>query len=163
VLGSSFGLALIPSMAKDARNRQQHIVSSLKISFYLAWGATIGLILLFPEANQLLFQDNLGEQALTLLMVAILLSSLVITSSSILQGLGHIKWTAFFILGAFLIKWLLNWILVPYIGIIGGSIATVGSLLFLTITTLLKLKMGQSKKLVHMNWKAFIIANFGMI
>ncbi|WP_042147492.1 polysaccharide biosynthesis protein [Paucisalibacillus sp. EB02] len=165
VLGSSFGLALIPSMARDALERkQQHIVSSLKISFYLAWGATVGLILLFPEANRLLYQDNQGDQALTLLMAAILLSSLVITSSSILQGLGHIKWTAFFILGAFSLKWLLNWVLVPQLGIIGSSIGTIVSLLFLTIATLLKLKIGlQIKKLVYINWKAFIFANIGMI
>jgi O-antigen/teichoic acid export membrane protein len=165
VLGSSFGLALIPSMAKDALARQrQHIDSSLKISFYLAWGATLGLILLFPEANRLLYQDNQGEQALSLLMVAVVLSSLIITSSSILQGLGHVKWTALFILIAFLFKWLLNWLLIPRVGIVGGSIGTVFSLLFLTFATLLKLKMSfRSKKLVHINWKAFILSNIGMI
>lgn len=169
VVGSSFGLALIPSIAKatvvsHSAVLQKEVSSSLKVSFYLAWAATIGLIVLFPEVNRLLYQDNKGDEALTILMLAVLLSSLVITTSSILQGIGYIKWTALFIIGAFVIKWLLNLMLVPRYGILGSSISTITSLLFLFGVTFMMVKIIYSRKrLFEINKKAFIIANLGMI
>ncbi|WP_010094862.1 putative polysaccharide biosynthesis protein [Ornithinibacillus scapharcae] len=169
VLGSSFGLALIPSIAKarvfrDSSEIQKEVSSSLKVSFYLAWAATIGLIVLFPEVNRLLYQDNKGDEALTFLMIAVLLSSLVITTSSILQGIGYLKWTAYFIIGAFMIKWLLNLLLVPRYGILGSSISTILSLLFLFVLTIMMVKRVYSKKrLIMINRKAFILASIGMI
>lgn len=169
VLGSSFGLALIPSIAKatvirNSTDIQKEVSSALKISFYLAWAGTIGLIVLFPEVNRLLYQDNKGEEALIILMVAVLLSSLVITTSSILQGIGYMKWTASFIFGTFVIKWLLNLALIPNYGILGSSISTITSLLFLFGATIIMVKRIYSRKrLFEINRKAFIIANLGMV
>lgn len=167
VLGSSFGLALMPSITKGMQSLDQariraHITSSLKISFYLAWGASIGLIFLFPEANRLLYQDNQGQIALMILMWAVLLSAMVITASSILQGLGFIKWTALYIAMAFIVKWVMNTLLVPYWGIIGSAIGTVVSLLFLAICTIRKLKKN-SHHVFSIHWKAFMIANSSMV
>ncbi|WP_047986300.1 putative polysaccharide biosynthesis protein [Ornithinibacillus californiensis] len=167
VLGSSFGLALLPNIAKVSVGTysseiSEHLNSALKLSFYLAWGACIGLIVLFPEVNRLLYQDNQGEVALRILMIAVLLSAMVITATSILQGLGHIKWTAIFILGAFALKWLLNILLVPSFGIIGSAIGTVLSLFCLTVITVVKLKKHTDKKL-HIHWGAFSLATLGMI
>ncbi|MFS0673867.1 putative polysaccharide biosynthesis protein [Ornithinibacillus sp. 179-J 7C1 HS] len=169
VLGSSFGLALIPSVIKGAVYPGESLAfdkigSSLKISFYLAWAASLGLILLFPEVNRLLYEDNHGDIALMILMSAVLLSSITITSSSILQGLGFIKWTAVYIVLAFIMKWLLNIWFVPHFGIVGGAIGTVASLLFLTIATIIKLKQTSPHgKLLTVKWKPFLTATIGMV
>ncbi|GGA70938.1 putative polysaccharide biosynthesis protein [Ornithinibacillus halotolerans] len=169
VVGSSFGLALIPSLAKGNIPKKfstfnEDIVSSIKISFYLAWGASVGLVYLFPHINILLYQDSQGTQALTILMVAVFLSAIVITASSILQGVGHIKWTAVFILLAFALKWLLNHLLVPHFGIIGSSIGTVISLLFLVASIFLKFKKSYpNQRMLPINWRAFIAANICMV
>ncbi|SEQ98663.1 polysaccharide transporter, PST family [Virgibacillus subterraneus] len=170
VLGSSFALALIPTISRrkldsDPKAFHAYIESALVVSFYLAIGATIGLIIIFPEANTLLFQNGKGTASLQILVISIFLSSIAITAASILQGLGYIKRTAGFILVAFFIKWITNQALVPLFGIMGSAIATVFSLTILAVLMLLALKrkLPNLKVEKHINWRAFTIAATGMI
>lgn len=141
VLGSSFALALIPETSKQKLTHSiPSIRSVLKISAYIAIGATIGLILIFKETNILLYQNAKGTSSLQVLSLSILLSTLSITFIAILQSIEKFKQTAIFIVGMFMVKWLLNIILVPYLGIMGSAIATVVSLLFLLIASMMTLK-----------------------
>lgn len=169
VLGSSFALALIPVLSKqkikeDPQKTSAYIQSGLLFSFYLAAGAMIGLILIFPAVNLLLFQDTKGTDSLQILSVAIFLSSISITGSSILQGLGYFKRTAVYILLAFIIKWLANLLLVPLWGITGSALATICSLLLLTVVVIYELhrRMPTIKFLQAVNVRAFMIASLGM-
>lgn len=170
VLGSSFALALIPNLSKHKWLTQptvvyQQIESGLKLSFYVAFGAMVGLIMIFPETNLLLFTDQQGTTSLRILAVAVLLSSLGITTVSILQGLGFLKRTALFIGGAFIIKWLLNLLFVPLWGITGSALATVLSLFSLCVITYveLKRKVPQLVLFKKINWRAILVASGGMV
>ncbi|MEW9675299.1 polysaccharide biosynthesis protein [Lentibacillus sp. L22] len=169
VVGSSFALALIPSISKEERSQSPgpfyfHIRAAMKCSIYLAIGATIGLVMIFPEVNMLLFQDDKGTGSLRTLVVAILLCSVAITAASILQGLGYVKRTAMFILLALLIKWLLNQLLVPLWGLTGSAIATVTSLLVLCCLDLIELKRKLPKLhlVKSLKWRSLIIPGLGM-
>src|SRR5699024_8302904 len=56
VLGSSFALALIPSVSKEKMKENMthfydQVHGTLLVSFYLSLGAVVGLIALFPEVN----------------------------------------------------------------------------------------------------------------
>lgn len=170
VLGSSFALALIPAISKRRLTENPddtivYIQGSLLFSFYLAAGAVIGLILIFPEVNMLLFKDIKGTSSLQILSLSILLSSVSITTSSILQGLGYFKRTAVFILVAFLVKWFANILFVPLWGIVGSAIATVLSLLTLCVVVLFDLsrKLPDLKLLQEFNIQAFLKASMGMV
>ncbi|MGJ9460224.1 putative polysaccharide biosynthesis protein [Oceanobacillus sp. CF4.6] len=170
VLGSSFALALIPSISKeklevDPVTFYNYIRTALLFSFYLAVGATIGLIAIFPETNLLLFQDEKGTMELQILVLSIFLCSIAITASSILQGMGYIKRTAGFILIAFLVKWIGNQLLVPVLGIMGSAIATVLSLLVLFIIVLyeLKKKLPRIDFLGQIIWSALIKSSIAMV
>lgn len=170
VLGSSFALALLPSVTKEklrtnANTLYAHLQGTLLFSFYLAAGATIGLILLFPEVNTLLFQNGKGTTDLQILVLSIFLSSLAMTGAAILQGLEYRKRTAGFILIAFFIKWTANQLLVPWWGITGSAIATVLSLLSLSVLVSFELKR-QLPELCffrRMNWLAFVKASVVMV
>lgn len=169
VLGSSFALAIIPTISKQKLKKDpgafyQYIQSALAVSFYLAIGSTLGLVIIFPETNILLFQNDKGTATLRILVIAILLSSIAITAASILQGLGYIIRTAGFILIAFFIKWIANQVLVPILGITGSAIATVISLLMLALMMLytLKRKLPNLKVEKQINWYALVIASTGM-
>src|SRR5699024_3713578 len=118
VIGSSFALALIPAVSKKLLNVNA-VYDALDVSFYISAGAMIGLVVLIPEVNVLLFKDLSGTTSLRILVVSILLGSIVITAMSILQSIGYMKRTAFFILFIFGIKWVLNIVLVPMWGIVG--------------------------------------------
>lgn len=169
VLGSSFALALIPTLTnknvqENRREMVAHLQSALLYSVYIAAGAMIGLVLIFPETNVLLFQDEQGTFSLQIIALAILLSSLAITSAAIIQGMGSFKQTAIYILGAFAVKWIVNGLLVPIWGITGGALATVLSLLLLTVALLCELKRQlPGMKLFHkINGMAFLVASIGM-
>ncbi|GGK01124.1 sugar transporter [Lentibacillus kapialis] len=168
VLGSSFALALVPALSGKKINRSSpfddSIRSALHTSFYLAVGATVGLVLIFPEANALLFQNDAGTGSLRILVVAILLSSVGITAASILQGMGYIKRTAGFVLIAFFLKWTGNQVLVPLFGITGSAVATVFGLAAFVVMIIiaLKRKLPALNLLNHLNWSAIVIALTGM-
>src|SRR5690625_6662426 len=69
VLGSSFALALIPTISKqrlveDPAKFRGYIEGVFLFSFYLAAGAVIGLVMIVPETNTLLFQNTKGTMSL---------------------------------------------------------------------------------------------------
>ncbi|SHH83310.1 putative polysaccharide biosynthesis protein [Virgibacillus chiguensis] len=170
VLGSSFALALMPSVSKRKLTEQPQIFypyirGAMLFSIYLATGATVGLIAIFPEVNQALFQDQQGNAALRLLMVAVLLSSLAITAAAILQGLGYIKRIALLILLACFMKWIGNQWFVPSMGIFGSSFATVLALLVFSVIALTELrrKLPLLQLLRNVQWKALLLATFVMV
>ncbi|WP_099158892.1 putative polysaccharide biosynthesis protein [Virgibacillus ndiopensis] len=169
VLGSSFALALIPTISKEKLQKDpdtiyHYIRSALSFSLYLAIGATIGLISIFPETNILLFENEKGTTSLRILVTAILLCSVAITGSSILHGLGYMKRTAAFILIALFAKWILNQFMVPFWGITGGAIATVVSLLVLSVLVILELrrKLPKLRYIEQINWRSLLTASIGM-
>jgi len=141
VLGSSFALALVPTVAKGQLEKSKPAIeSAFKISLFLSAGAAIGLMLIFEETNVLLYKNDLGTASLQVLSFSILFSSLSITAVSILQSLGSFRRTGIYILSTFILKVLLNVVLVPSMGIMGSALATVGSLFFLFILSYFALR-----------------------
>lgn len=166
VLGSSFALALVPTIVKEKLTDSiPSIRSSVKLSFYLAIGAMIGLIFIFEETNVLLYQDVKGTSSLQVLSIAIFLSSLSITCIAVLQSLGYFRRTGIFIIGTFVMKWVFNTTLIPHMGMKGAAIATVGSLSLLLIITLLELRRNVPglHLLTHIHFRPFVIAIISMI
>ncbi|WP_010531212.1 putative polysaccharide biosynthesis protein [Lentibacillus jeotgali] len=169
VLGSSFALALVPAVSGESLKSGKKAIgnsvrSALLVSSYLAAGATAGLVIIFPEANVLLFQNDAGSGSLRILVIAILLSSVGITAASILQGMGFMKRTAGFVVIAFFLKWTGNQVLVPLFGITGSALATVlGLAAFAAMMIMaLKRKLPELKLANHLNWTALVIALAGM-
>lgn len=142
VLGSSFALALIPTVTRESTNTHvssQATTEAMSLSFYLAVGATVGLILIFPETNLLLFKNLSGTFSLQILSLSIVLSVLSMTGIAILQGLGIVLRPAIFIVLSFMVKWIGNVLFVPLYGITGSALATVLSLFTLVIFVLWEL------------------------
>lgn len=169
VLGSSFALAVMPAISKSRLQTapsvyKPHIQTALKLSTLLSFAATIGIILLFPEVNTLLFKNDAGDVALRLLMLAIGLSSVAMTMMAIIQGLGYVKRTAVYIAGAFLLKWCLNLLFVPIWGIMGAALATIVALFTLAICVYYTMRQAfkQLVSLERMPLRAMIMAGAGM-
>lgn len=164
VLGSSFALALVPEIARK-KEATEVIKDTLTFSFYLAAGATLGLIFILPEVNLLLFENTSGTLSLQMLMLAILLGSISVTSNAILQSHGYFKQVTLFIVFMFIVKYALNQLLVSKLGIIGSSLATIISLLFLSLLSLnyLKNKLTKDSFIKMINWRAFISASITMV
>lgn len=167
VLGSSFALALIPSLSKQkdlSDELYQAISKALSFSLYLATGAMIGLLIIFPEINVLLFKDSQGDTTLQILSISVLLSSLAITSATILQSIGSVHMIAYLIGLLFLVKWWMNQWLVPLWGTIGSAMATVCSLFILCVLLVwqLKRRLPKLKVLQGINGYALLLASASM-
>lgn len=169
VVGSSFSLALIPNLSREKLKQRPeetyHFVrSALSFSFIPTVGATVGIILIFPEANRLLFQSHSGTESLRILMLAIVFCSMAITATSVLQSLNQIKRTAFFILIALMVKWMGNLLLVPLFGISGSAIATVVALILLCFLVFyaLRKELPNLHFLKKIKWRALLLASSGM-
>src|SRR5699024_1649505 len=101
---------------------------------------------------------------LQILALSILLTSIAITGSTILQIVGYIGSSAIWIITAFFIKWMLNIILVPYLGIHGSALATVSSLALLCVMVVITLrkKLPGLSLFDRVRWKPFVVASIGM-
>src|SRR5690625_3538712 len=134
VLGSSFALAFIPMLSTRKLIEQKLAVrNAYSLSLYIALGATIGLIVIYREVNLLLFKSDSGTTVLQLLAIAILLLSLSITGSAILQAYRYVRYTVVALVFALLIKLGLNYVLIPTLSIYGSAIATITALSCLTL------------------------------
>lgn len=168
VVGSSFALALIPTVTAqrvDEEGLARSAQNALAISCYLATGATVGLIILFPETNMLLFQSHDGLQSIRLFVGAIVILSMTMTANAILQSMGHLVKTSFVIIGALLLKVVLNYCFVPVYGLLGAAIATISSLAMLCVTALYMLSktIANRNLFKKLNFLALIIASSGMV
>src|SRR5699024_12226450 len=109
---------------------------TLTISFYIAAGATLGLIFILPEANILLFEDKSGTKSLQILMFAILFGSIAVTSNAILQSYGYYKEITIFIVSMFFAMIIFNYLFVSrFINLVYFFVSTI-HLLILSIITL---------------------------
>lgn len=164
VIGSSFALALIPAVANNALHKKE-VVDAFFISFYIASGATAGLIVLMPEVNMLLFKDTLETTSLRILVMAIFLCSIIITVNALLQSLGMMIKTAVYILLTFCLKVILNILTVPLLGLIGSALATIISLIVLFTISFFQLyrRIPTFNLFRFVKWRYFWLSMLSMV
>jgi PST family polysaccharide transporter/stage V sporulation protein B len=141
---SAIGTALMPAIAAAIALQNKRLVShrmemAMRMTMLVALPSSVGLALLAEPIDIMLFKNNEGTEAIIAIAAATLFSSIQLTSSAILQGIGvvYIPVRNLF-LGA-LAKLGLNFLLVPILGINGAALATVISYLIATILNLVAL------------------------
>ncbi len=168
VVGSSFALALVPQVTNinwqiNREETMEKLRLTTKYCLLLSVGATVGLITLFPEVNQLLFQNQLGTFSLRIVTISLLFTSLAVTITSTLQGFGYMKWTAILIFLGLWIKMVLNYVLIPFLGMNGAAIATVMTVMIICITNFLLLRyVLKGERLFVIPWIKLMIASIVM-
>ncbi len=168
IVGSSFALAIVPQVNKInwqiSRQETLHQIRlTIKCCLLISLGATLGLIVLLPEINQLFFQNKMGTMSLRVLSLSLLFTSLSVTIASTLQGFGYMKWTAFILFLGLWIKIALNHVLIPWWGILGAATATVMTafFVFISYSILLRQTLGYVRVFILPGTK-LLLANFFM-
>ncbi|SDC55385.1 polysaccharide transporter, PST family [Pelagirhabdus alkalitolerans] len=146
IVASSLTLSVVPSVTQsrlknDTETFVQAIRSTWKLTLILSSAASLGLITLFSEVNELLFKEDLETFSLQIFTLSIIFISLSISSAAILQGLGFIYRTALFVLIGVVSKVLFNILFIPYFHITGAALATV-----LASVVILSLNMVEIKR-----------------
>jgi O-antigen/teichoic acid export membrane protein len=145
ILATSMSLTLVPLISSGKlKNRitdlGENIQTALKISIMVGAGGSIGLLCIMEPTNVMLFENNSGSDVLGIISLLILFSSVIITISSILQGLGVSILPAAVILLGFSVKWLLNIPLVHKFGTIGAAVSSALAMVIILILLSIKLK-----------------------
>ncbi|MBY6038521.1 polysaccharide biosynthesis protein [Fictibacillus nanhaiensis] len=145
VAAASVALAVVPEMAKLVQKRKKAEIQalarlSIKISFVFGGAAAVGLISIMKPVNVMLFKNEDGSLALAILCVSIVFVSLIYTSTGLLQGLGHGRYTAFTVLLAVLIKIAGNLYLIPVYGMEGAALSTVLATCTASVLQMIKLQ-----------------------
>lgn len=134
VIAVSFSSSLLPALTDALQKRQlanfRRIAKTLmRLSATIAAAATVGMIILMPFINTMLFGTPELSNTISVYVVSVFLITLISTYNSILQSLNQFKITAVGLILAVIVKALTNSFLIMKLGIIGASISTVLSLI----------------------------------
>ncbi len=139
VVATSLSLTLVPLIA-SAKKREdftfiiKKVRISLKIAVVIGVGAAVGLASIITPTNKMLFQNSTGSLELMILVVSIFFTTIILTISAILNGLGYSYFPAVSVIIGVFIKMGLNMLLIPSYTILGAALATV--IAFLLVATL---------------------------
>lgn len=130
VASSAITLALVPGLSQATKNYHhekfiQLAKTAYRFGLYLSGAATVGLIVLMPKVNLVLFKDTAGTVSLQLFVVSIVFTSLAILTSSILQATGKGKQVVMAIVSGLSVKYLANQLLIPLWLLPGAAVSTV--------------------------------------
>ncbi len=141
VIASSLSLAIVPLVAhmskkQEGRSAIPFIQLTYRSSVLFGWAASLGLILVMPYINTMLFKTDALSDVLMLYVLQIVPLSIILTFTAILQGYGKLKKPALLLFIGFIIKILLNVLTVGSIGVLGAAIANNVGLLFSALALL---------------------------
>ena len=137
LIASTLALAIVPLIAHhSARKSGRGAIPFVRLTFRTAvlfgWAAAIGLALVLPYVNEMLFETKDGSFALIIFSFQIFWLSLILPLTAILQGAGKIKVATLLLVIGVAIKIVANNYLVPVFSITGAAIA--GNISFALIT-----------------------------
>lgn len=130
VASSAITLALVPGLSQatksaDYKKVMQLAKTAYRFGLYLSAAATVGLIVLMPKVNLVLFKDTAGTVSLRVFVVSIVFTSLAIITSSILQATGKGKQVILSMVSGLIVKYLANQFLIPLWLLPGAAVSTV--------------------------------------
>jgi PST family polysaccharide transporter len=133
--------AIAEAVAKQKMNEvEEKAHLALKMTWLFGLPATVGLSIIAESANVMLFEDAAGSDVLAILAWTAIFSTLCMTSSGILQGVGKIVLPAVHLLIGAYAKWLLNLWWIPWLGLRGAAFATVAAFILVTLLNLWALR-----------------------
>lgn len=137
LIASTLALAIVPLIAHHSANKSGRgaipfVRLTFRIAFLFGWAAAVGLALVLPYVNEMLFETRDGSFALIIFAFQIFWLSLILPLTAILQGAGKIKIPTLLLISGVVIKIITNNYLVPEFAITGAAIA--GNISFAIIT-----------------------------
>lgn len=154
-LGTSVVPAISAAVAKGKSNEAKTVTeSTLRIASLFAAPCAFGMAVLSKEILNLLFGDFNAHIVLSILSVAIIPVALVQVSNSILQAYGRVYKPVIHMIIGGIIKVLINFFCIPYLGIDGAPIGT--GVCYLVIA-ILNIRAIIKIAKIDFKWSSFII------
>lgn len=159
VVATSMSLSLVPAISgEQSRNRPERILAKIRLalqaSLLFGAAASAGLYSIIIPVNIMLFENADGSNVLGLLSLTVLLGSVILTITSILQGLNRTIFPAVAVLAGFALKYSLNLIFIPEQGAMGAAYATLLAMAVILVVLIARLRMVLGKPVLS---AAFIV------
>lgn len=143
--------AALPSLSLAHGRGQQttfdHLAATeMRVNFALALAMSAGLFVLMPQINTLLFSSADLSLTIGVYCVSIVLVTIILTASTILQAVGRYRATMAAIISGVIVKILINHWLVARFSAMGASAATLIGLLVMMIV----LRVLAARQLAHL-------------
>jgi len=165
VIATSLALNMIPVVTSEKNKEKQvdKLKSSVKFTVMISLAAAVGLIVIMKPTNMFLFMSAEGTVILQVLALCIFFGSIIITLSSIMQGLGYMFTPVIAILIGFVLKVALNAWMVNWFGILGAAITTVSILAVIALYLYVVLNDKLNVQLLSItNWLKIMVSTFVM-
>ncbi|WP_338120694.1 polysaccharide biosynthesis protein [Aneurinibacillus aneurinilyticus] len=138
---TALSLSLVPAIAEAKALNQHRLIAArtelaLRLTFLFGLPASIGLAIVAGPVNVMLYENDNGTMALTILAFTTIFSTLGITSAGILQGMGEVNLPVRNLLIGVVVKLILNILFIPFFGITGAAVATVCAYMISTLLNL---------------------------
>lgn len=145
MLVSAISVALVPAIAEarasnNWRSVQQRSELAIRLTWIVGVAASVGLAITALPVNIMLYENTKGTMAIAIVAFTAMFSTVNITTTSVLQGIGAVTIPAIHLLIATLAKVLLNVLLVPLWGIHGAAFAAVLAFAIATILNVIVIR-----------------------
>ena len=133
IISISVATAILPASSeafklKDTKVLQKYVSESYKYSLLFVVPMCVGLALFASQTLGILYFKNsayvAGASALAILSIGMTFYSIFSISTSIIQGIGNPRIPMYILIIGATLTGILNWIMVPTLGIAGGALAT---------------------------------------
>ena len=113
---------------KDTQTLQKYVSEAYKYSLLFVVPMCVGLAMFASPTLRVLYFKNpayvAGASALAILSLGMTFYSIFAISTSIIQGIGNPRIPMYILIGGAAVTAVLNWVMVPTLGIAGGALAT---------------------------------------
>ncbi|MDN4495376.1 putative polysaccharide biosynthesis protein [Ureibacillus aquaedulcis] len=129
IIASSLSLAIVPLVAYQSRKiggrgAAPFIQLTYRVSLLLGVAASIGLVIVMPYVNEMLFETNSLSAVLMIYVLQIIPLSIILTFTAILQGMNRLKIPALILLVGIILKFIGNHLFIPNLDVMGAAIAS---------------------------------------
>ena len=142
IISISIATTILPASSEafklhETETLQTYVSQAYKLSLLFVVPMCVGLALFAAPTLRVLYFENpayvAGASALAILSIGMTFYSIFSISTSIIQGIGNPRIPMYILIAGAVMTGVLNWILVPVMGIAGGALATTLACLFMMI------------------------------
>jgi stage V sporulation protein B len=133
IISVSIATTILPASSeafklKDSQMLQKYVSEAYKLSLLFVVPMCVGLAMFASPTLRVLYFKNpayvAGASALAILSIGMTFYSIFAISTSIIQGIGNPRIPMYILVGGAVVTGILNWAIVPSMGIAGGALAT---------------------------------------
>ncbi|RBQ23626.1 hypothetical protein ALNOE001_08080 [Candidatus Methanobinarius endosymbioticus] len=142
IISTSLATTILPAVSAAFSTKNQKLLSkyvsqSYRYSMSIIVPMCVGIALFSTPVLQITFPRFLAAApSLSILVIGMTFYSLFAISSSIVQGIGNPKIPMYVLVVGAILTFVLNWLIVPIYGIVGGALATTIACFFIMIPIL---------------------------